>query len=48
VIALSKAGYGTIREIEELPLTMFLDLCEFENIQNHITEALMNKERGKA
>lgn len=45
VIALSKAGYGTIQYLESLDTPDFLDLVEFEHISRAIENHIIT--RGK-
>jgi hypothetical protein len=44
---LSKAGYGSIKELRELDTHEFLNLIEFENIQNDIQTHLMDEAKNK-
>jgi hypothetical protein len=40
---LSKKGYGSLGEIRELATPDFLDLAEYESIQNDIESYLIEK-----
>jgi hypothetical protein len=43
--SLSRAGYGTLSEIEKLDTPDFLDLVEFERINRDIEKHLIDRER---
>lgn len=41
-LTLVKAGYGTLKEIEAMDSTEFLDIVEYENIQADIQAHLID------
>lgn len=45
IFHLAKRGYGSISEIEQMDTPQFLDLVEFEHIQNDIELYHMQKDR---
>lgn len=46
-LALSKAGYGTIKDLMALDTPELLDIIEFENIRCDIEAYEMDKARNK-
>jgi len=43
VLCLCKAGYGTIKYLESLDTTEFLDIVEFEEISRAVEHHVLNR-----